>query len=70
MHILYVDGSGTVANPRDHHVVFAGLSVIERGIYHLIKETDGRPAIARPASRAGSKAIRSWPMMFSGLFVG
>lgn len=40
MHILYVDGSGTVGNPRDHHFVFAGLSVFERGIYHLIKETD------------------------------
>jgi hypothetical protein len=40
MHVLYMDDSGTVGNPNDRFFVLGGVSVFERGIYHLIKATD------------------------------
>jgi hypothetical protein len=40
MHVLYMDDSGSVTNPDDRFFVLAGVSVFERGIYHLIKATD------------------------------
>jgi len=40
MHILYVDDSGDVGNASDAVFVLGGISVFERGIYHLIKATD------------------------------
>ncbi|GIX16308.1 MAG: hypothetical protein KatS3mg119_0494 [Rhodothalassiaceae bacterium] len=40
MHILYLDGAGGAANPKDRHFVLAGVSVFERGMYHLIKKLD------------------------------
>jgi hypothetical protein len=40
MHILYVDDSGDVGNPSDAFFVLGGVSVFERGIYHLIKAAD------------------------------
>ena len=40
MHILYIDGSGSIGNPDEDHFILAGVSVFERGIYHLIKEVD------------------------------
>jgi hypothetical protein len=41
MHILYVDDSGDVGNASDTVFVLGGISVFERGIYHLIKAADG-----------------------------
>lgn len=40
MHILYVDESGAVDNPNEQFFVLAGVSVFERGIYHLIEALD------------------------------
>lgn len=40
MHILYVDESGSVANPNEQFFVLAGVSVFERGLYHQMKEVD------------------------------
>jgi hypothetical protein len=40
MHILYVDDSGSVDNPNDRYFVLGGISVFERGLYHLIKAAD------------------------------
>lgn len=40
MHILYVDGSGSAGNPAEKHFILSGISVFERGIYHLIKAAD------------------------------
>lgn len=40
MHILYVDDSGSPDNPSDKFFVLGGISVFERGIYHLIKAAD------------------------------
>jgi len=40
MHILYVDESGAVDNPEVKYFVLAGISVFERGLYHLIKAAD------------------------------
>lgn len=40
MHILYIDGSGSVANPGERHFVLAGVAVFERSIYHLIQKLD------------------------------
>jgi hypothetical protein len=40
MHILYVDDSGDVGNVSDAYFVLGGISVFERGIYHLIKAAD------------------------------
>lgn len=40
MHILYVDDSGSADNPNDRFFVLAGISVFERGLYHLIKAVD------------------------------
>lgn len=40
MHILYVDESGSVSNPEDRYFVLGGVSVFERGIYHLIRGLD------------------------------
>ncbi len=40
MHILYVDDSGSADNPNDRFFVLGGISVFERGLYHLIKAAD------------------------------
>lgn len=40
MHILYVDDSGSVNNPKERFFVLGGVSVFERGLYHLMTETD------------------------------
>lgn len=40
MHILYVDESGSIGNANERYLVLAGVSVFERGIYHLIREAD------------------------------
>jgi Protein of unknown function (DUF3800) len=40
MHILYVDDSGSPDNPNDKFFVLGGVSVFERGLYHLIKSAD------------------------------
>jgi len=40
MHLLYIDGSGTVKNPNDTYFVLVGVAVFERQIYHIIKEVD------------------------------
>lgn len=40
MHVLYVDESGSVANAGETVFVLGGVAVFERGLYHLITETD------------------------------
>jgi hypothetical protein len=40
MHILYIDDSGSASNPNEAYFVLGGVSVFERGIYHLIKAAD------------------------------
>ncbi len=40
VHVLYMDDSGSVTNADDRFFVLGGLSVFERGIYHLINATD------------------------------
>jgi hypothetical protein len=40
MHVLYMDDSGSVTNAEDRFFVLGGVSVFERGIYHLIKAVD------------------------------
>lgn len=40
MHLLYIDGSGTVKNPNETYFILAGVAVFERQIYHIIKEVD------------------------------
>jgi hypothetical protein len=40
MHILYVDDSGSVGDATQQFLVLGGVSVFERGIYHLISDAD------------------------------
>jgi hypothetical protein len=40
VYILYIDGSGSVRNPAETHIILAGIAVFERQIFHLIKEFD------------------------------
>jgi hypothetical protein len=40
MYILYVDDSGTVADPTERYFVLGAVSVFERGLYHQIKAAD------------------------------
>jgi Protein of unknown function (DUF3800) len=40
MHLLYLDDSGSVANPSDKHIVLAGISVFERSPHWLTKSLD------------------------------
>lgn len=40
MHVLYLDGSGTVRNPNERYFVLAGVALFERRIFHLIKAAD------------------------------
>jgi hypothetical protein len=40
LHILYLDDSGSVSNPKERFFVLGGISVFERGIHHLISEID------------------------------
>ena len=40
MHILYIDDSGSVGNPEEAYFVLAGISVFERGLYHLMAAAD------------------------------
>lgn len=47
MHILYVDDSGSVGNANERFFVLGGVAVFERGIFHLIQETDACIAAMR-----------------------
>jgi hypothetical protein len=40
MHILYVDDSGTVADPNERYFVLGGVCIFERGLFHQIKAAD------------------------------
>ena len=40
MYLLYLDGSGSVRNPKERYFVLAGIAVFERQIYHLISKAD------------------------------
>lgn len=40
MHVLYIDDSGSIGDATQRFFVLGGVSVFERGIYHLIKATD------------------------------
>jgi len=40
VHILYVDDSGTVADPDERHFVLGAVSIFERGLFHQIKAAD------------------------------
>jgi Protein of unknown function (DUF3800) len=40
MHILYVDDSGTVADPNEHFFVLGAVAIFERGLFHQIKCAD------------------------------
>ena len=40
MHLLYVDMSGTVGNPRERHFIMAGVAVYETAVFHVIQELD------------------------------
>ncbi len=40
MYLLYLDGSGSVKNPKERHFILAGVVVFERQIFHLIRKTD------------------------------
>ena len=40
MHLLYIDGSGSVKNPNEEYFILGGISVFERQIFHLIKRFD------------------------------
>ena len=40
MHILYIDDSGSVTNPEEKYFVLGGVAVFERGLYHLIQDTE------------------------------
>ncbi len=75
MHVLYLDGSGSVKNPGEDYFILAGIVVFERTIYHLITEADkfvaslglGHPddielhgsAIARGGERPWKGVVRS-----------
>lgn len=53
MHVLYVDDSGSPDNPNDKFFVLGGISVFERGIYHLIKAADDLVATFSAAHNLG-----------------
>lgn len=40
MHILYIDGSGSVRNPSEEYSILAGVSVFAHQICHLIHRVD------------------------------
>ena len=40
MYLLYIDGSGSIKNPRERYFILGGVSVFERQIFHLIREFD------------------------------
>ncbi|MDE0280849.1 MAG: hypothetical protein OXN16_07165 [Gammaproteobacteria bacterium] len=40
MHLLYIDGSGSVRNPSEEYFILSGVSVFELQIYHLIRRVD------------------------------
>ena len=40
MYLLYLDGSGSVRNPTESHLILTGVAVFERQIHHLISSTD------------------------------
>ena len=40
MHLLYLDGSGSVRNPEETYFILAGISIYEGQIFHLIKDTE------------------------------
>ena len=40
MHLMYVDMSGSVGNPRERHFIMAGVAVYETGVFHVIHELD------------------------------
>ncbi len=40
MHILYLDDSGSVSNPREDYLVLGGVSVFEAQVHHLTQKLD------------------------------
>ena len=62
MHILYIDESGSVGDPNQDYFVLAGLSVFERGIYHLIKAADDLVASWQLALDPQDVEIHASPM--------
>ncbi len=40
MHILYADIAGSVGNPKERHIIMAGVAVYETAIYHVMRELD------------------------------
>ena len=40
MYLLYIDGSGSVKDPKEEYFILGGVSVFERQIFHLIKHID------------------------------
>jgi len=72
MYLLYIDGSGSIKNPKETYFILAGVAVFERQIYHLIKKIDGfvrdlnldNPETAElHASGMASGKVRPWKMM-------
>lgn len=50
MYLLYLDDSGSVANPSDRHIVLAGLAVFERQAHWLSRKMDSLAAEIWPDS--------------------
>ena len=40
MYLLYIDGSGSIKNPKENYFILGGISVFERQIFHLIRDID------------------------------
>ncbi|MBI5153659.1 DUF3800 domain-containing protein [Candidatus Poribacteria bacterium] len=40
MYLLYLDGSGNVANPADDYIVLGGVAIYEAQIFHLARQLD------------------------------
>jgi hypothetical protein len=61
MHLLYLDHSGAIEDPRQKHFVLAGISVFERQPFWLAQELDKIAARFDPADPA-SIEIHASPM--------
>ena len=62
MYILYLDESGSVADPNQDYFVLAGVAVFERGIYHLVKAVDDLVASWNLLPDPASVEIHGSPM--------
>lgn len=49
MHLLYLDDSGSVANPGERHLVLGGLSVFEAQAFHFTRKLDELAAEINPS---------------------